>query len=146
MHELSISSAIVDTALRHAGGQRVTRVDVRIGALRQVVPESLDFYFEIVSRDTDCSGAALEIELVEALMGCPTCGHEWDPAPEPKLGASTAARLGYASHAGHEAMAPVLPVFRCPACERADADVLSGDELEVESIEIAEEEQCIAPR
>jgi hydrogenase nickel incorporation protein HypA/HybF len=132
MHELSISSAIVDTALRHAGGQRVTRVDVRIGALRQVVPESLDFYFEIVSRDTDCSGAALEIELVEALMGCPTCGHEWDPAPEPA--------------AGHEAMAPVLPVFRCPACERADADVLSGDELEVESIEIAEEEQCIAPR
>jgi hypothetical protein len=61
-------------------------------------------------------------------------------------GASTAARLGYASQAGHEALAPVLPVFRCPACERADADVLRGGELEVESIEIAEEEECIAPR
>ena len=132
MHELSISSAIVDTALRHARGRPVTRVDVRIGALRQVVPESLDFYFEIVSRDTDCARATLEIELVEALMGCPTCGHQWDPAPEPL--------------AGHEALAPVLPVFRCPACERADAEVLRGDELEVESIEIAEEEQCIAPR
>jgi hydrogenase nickel incorporation protein HypA/HybF len=132
MHELSISSAIVDTALRHAGGHAVTRVDVRIGALRQVVPESLDFYFGIVSRDTGCARAALEIELVEALMGCPTCGHEWDPAPEPL--------------AGHGALAPVLPVFRCPACERADAEVLRGDELEVESIEITEEEQCIAPR
>jgi hydrogenase nickel incorporation protein HypA/HybF len=132
MHELSISSAIVDTALRHAGGRVVTRVDVRIGALRQVVPESLDFYFEIVSRDTACAGARLELELVEALMGCPTCGQEWDPAPRPV--------------AGHEALAPVLPVFRCPACERADAEVLRGDELEVESIEITEEEQCIAQR
>jgi hydrogenase nickel incorporation protein HypA/HybF len=132
MHELSISSAIVDTALRHAGGRPVTKVDVRVGALRQVVPESLDFYFEIVSRDTLCERAALEIELVAGLMGCGTCGHQWDPAPEPV--------------AGHEALAPVLPVFRCPACERPDADVIHGEELEVESIEIAEEEECIAPR
>ena len=54
MHELSISSAIVDTALRHAGGRRVTSVALRVGALRQVVPESLKFYFEIVGRDTLC--------------------------------------------------------------------------------------------
>ena len=130
MHELSISSAIVDTALRHAGGRTVIRVDVRVGALRQVVPESLDFYFEIVSRDTACQGATLELELVEALMGCPTCGHEWDPAPEPV--------------AGHEALAPVLPVFRCPACAGADVTVLSGEELEVESIELEVEDACIA--
>jgi hydrogenase nickel incorporation protein HypA/HybF len=132
VHELSISSAIVDTAVRHAGGRKVTAVDLRIGALRQVVPESLEFYFEIVSRDSLCDGAELRLELVDAWMGCATCGHEWDPAPEP--------------FAGHEALAPVLPVFRCPACERPDADVIRGDELEVESIEIAEEEECIAPR
>jgi hydrogenase nickel incorporation protein HypA/HybF len=132
MHELSISSAIVDTALRHADGRAVTRVDVRIGALRQVVPESLDFYFEIVARDTACEGAALEIEYVTGWMGCAVCGHEWDPAPEPV--------------AGHEALAPVLPTFRCPRCAAADAEVLRGDELEVVSIEVIEEEQCIAPR
>jgi hydrogenase nickel incorporation protein HypA/HybF len=131
MHELSISSAIVDTALHHADGRRVTRVDVRIGALRQVVPESLDFYFEIVSRDGGCAGARLQIEYVSAWMGCPACGHEWDPAPEPA--------------AGHEALTPVLPVFRCPECGAAGAEVRRGDELEVESIEVIEEEQCIAP-
>jgi hydrogenase nickel incorporation protein HypA/HybF len=134
VHELSISSAIVDTALRHAGGRQVTRVDVTVGALRQVVPESLAFYFEIVSRETACAGAELELDLVGGWMRCPTCGHEWDPAPEPKL--------------GHPALAPVLPAFRCPACERADAEIVRGDELEVESIEVEaiEEEQCIAPR
>ena len=134
MHELSISSAIVDTAVRHADGRRVTQVDVRIGALRQVVPESLAFYFEIVSRDTACAGAGLELELIDAMMRCEACGHEWDPAPEPEL--------------GHEAGAWVLPQFRCPACEGAGAEVVRGDELEVESIEVEsiEEEQCTAPR
>ena len=132
MHELSIASAIVDTALRHAGERRVTRVDVQVGALRQVVPDSLAFYFAIVARDTACEGARLELELVGAWLRCPTCGQEWDPAPAPV--------------AGHEALAPVLPAFRCPACERAETEVVRGGELEVESIEITEEETCIAPR
>ena len=160
MHELSISSAIVDTALRHAAGRRVTEVSVQVGALRQVVPDSLAFYFEIVARDTACDGARLELELIRAWMRCPTCGHEWDPAPPPlesgashqaaqqrhgSADASQAARRGYAS-LGHEALAPVLPAFRCPACERAETEVVRGGELEVESIEVSEEETCTAPR
>ncbi len=125
MHELSISSAIADTALRHAGGRRVTRVDVRVGAMRQVVPESLAFYFEIVARDTDCEGATLELEIVTAWMECGVCGSEWDPAPMPSEVA-------------------VLPTFRCPSCLSPDATVIEGDELEVESIEVADE-QIAAP-
>jgi hydrogenase nickel incorporation protein HypA/HybF len=120
MHELSISSAIVDTALRHAGGRKVTQVDVRLGAMRQVVPESLAFYFEIVARDTACEGASLELEIVTAWMACEGCGNEWDPAPEP-------------------AEVAVLPTFRCPSCGSAGAQVVAGDELEVESIEVSDE-------
>ena len=36
MHELSVSSAIVDTAVKHAAGRKVTVVTVRIGHLRQL--------------------------------------------------------------------------------------------------------------
>lgn len=142
MHELSVSSAIVDTALRHAKGRKVTVVSVRLGSLRQVVADSLSFYFEIVARDTLCEGATLEIEHVAALMWCQSCGQEWDPAPP--------------AVAGHEQEPmpvgePVLPVFRCPGCEAAGAQVVHGDELEVESIEVSdhpdrEEQQCTAPR
>jgi hydrogenase nickel incorporation protein HypA/HybF len=132
MHELSISSAVVDTALRHADGRRVTAVRVRTGALRQVVPESLSFYFEIVARDTDCEGALLELEVVGAWLRCGGCECGWDPAPPPL--------------AGHDPLAPAMPSFRCPTCGSAGAEVERGDELEVESIEVAdkEEEQCIA--
>lgn len=130
MHELSISQAIVDTALRHAGGKRVTVVDVRLGRLRQVVPDSLAFYFEIVARDGDCEGAELRIEHVDSLLRCPACWCEWDPAPPP-LATHTA------SVAATEL--PALPSFRCPTCAEP-GEVLTGGELEVESIEVSEAE------
>ena len=44
--------AIVETVVKHAEGAGSTSVQMRIGALRQVVPESLVFYFGICSRDT----------------------------------------------------------------------------------------------
>jgi hydrogenase nickel incorporation protein HypA/HybF len=118
MHELSISSAIVDTALRHAGGRRVRAVNVRIGALRQVVPDSLAFYFEIVARDTLCEGATLDLGPVRALLRCGACDRRWDPAPEPAFDGV------------------LVPAFRCPGCGAPAAETVAGDELEVESIEV----------
>lgn len=117
MHELSISSAIVDTAVRHAAGRTITRVDVRIGRLRQVVPASLTFCFGLVSKGTACDGAQLAYEIVPARLACRDCGHAWEID---------------------------VPAFRCPECESAEVDVTSGEELEVESIEVEESEECIA--
>ena len=118
MHELSLSSAIINTVTRHAGGRPVTVVSVRVGRLRQVVPETLVFYFGFVAAGTVCEGARLELEEVAAMLGCRGCGHEWSIE---------------------------IPAFRCPACAGADVRVATGNEFEVESIEV-EEAQCIAPR
>jgi hydrogenase nickel incorporation protein HypA/HybF len=117
MHELSLSGAIVNTVVKHARGRPVSVVSLRVGALRQVVPDTLDFYFEFVARGTVCEGARLEQELVPARLRCTGCEREWEVE---------------------------LPIFMCPGCGGA-AEVASGDELEVESIEV-EEVECIAPR
>jgi hydrogenase nickel incorporation protein HypA/HybF len=66
MHELSIASAIVATVERHAGGSPVTSVRVRVGRLRQVVPDSLEFCFGMVARESVCEGARLEIMTMSA--------------------------------------------------------------------------------
>jgi len=108
VHELSIAGAVVDTALKHAAGRRVTVVTVRAGALRQVVPESLSFYFGFVTRDTACEGARLELIEVPARLRC--CDEEWEVD---------------------------FPDFRCGTCGGAAA-IVAGDELEVESIEVEE--------
>jgi hydrogenase nickel incorporation protein HypA/HybF len=115
VHELSISSAIVDTVVRHAEGRPVTTVRVRLGRLRQVVPSSLAFYFELVSRETVCEGARLDQEVVPAALRCAVCAHTWEID---------------------------VPLFRCPQCGCTDVTVTSGEELEVESIEVEEAGVC----
>jgi hydrogenase nickel incorporation protein HypA/HybF len=117
MHELSIASAIVVTVEKHADGRPVELVNLRVGTLRQVVPDSLEFYFGFVSDGTVCQGARLEIEVVPAALRCDACSVEWE------LDA---------------------PLFRC-ACGSTDVEVVAGEELQVESIEVREEEvACIA--
>ena len=83
MHELAVAQAIVAAAERHAEGQPVSVVRVRVGRLRQVVPEYLSFYFEVASKKTLCQGASLEWERVDSRLACSDCGEQWDPAPPP---------------------------------------------------------------
>jgi len=120
VHELSVASAILATACRHAEDRPVTLVSLRLGRLRQVVPESLRFYWEIVARDTICAQAELRLEEIELRLRCSTCGREW---------------------------APLFPAFRCEDCASAEVTVVSGEELEVDYIEVEEQEAaCTAPR
>lgn len=120
MHELSLSRAILDTTLRHAEGRRVESVQMRIGALRQAVPHSLEFYFGIVSRESDCEGAALEVTYVPARLRCEGCGGEWEPE---------------------------LPIFLCAECGGAEVEVVAGSEFEIDSIVVEEKEEagCTGP-
>jgi hydrogenase nickel incorporation protein HypA/HybF len=113
MHELSIARAVVATVERHAAGRPVEVVKLRVGKLRQVAPDSLDFSFGFVTRGTVCEGARLELEVVPARLRCNACGEKW-----------------------------VLeePLFRCSGCGSPDVEVVAGEELEVESIVIEEEE------
>jgi hydrogenase nickel incorporation protein HypA/HybF len=111
VHELALAGAMIDTAERHAAGRRVTVLRLRLGELRQVVPDSLAFYFEHVARGTLCEGAALEYEVIAASLACGGCGASFS--------------LDGAS-------------FRCPACGGADVAIEAGNELEVESIEVEE--------
>ncbi len=121
MHELAVAQAIVAAAERHAEGRPVAIVRVRVGRLRQVVPEYLSFYFEIATKETVCEDAALEWERVPSLLRCSACGAEWDPAPPPA-----------------REQDQLIVRFRCPECESADHRVVSGDELVVESIDVTE--------
>ena len=115
MHELSLSSALLDTAVRHADGHKVKAVEVTIGALRQVVPSSLEFYWDIVTRDTVCEGSRLDISVVEAVVRCNDCATEWTLDD---------------------------PVFACPSCKSTNVEVLKGTEFMVESLDISEKEEA----
>lgn len=111
MHELALCEAIAATVVRHAGERTAAGVVVRIGHLRQVVPDALAFCWTMLTEGTDLGGCTLEIEHVPAVIRCAGCGAE-----------STLD----------------LPVMICPACEGDDVALLSGEEFQVVSLELAE--------
>ena len=76
MHKLAIAESIVRIAGEHAAGRQVTKVYLKVGHLRQVVPSALSFSFELVAQGTPAEGAKLEMEEVPAVGVCKGCGSE----------------------------------------------------------------------
>lgn len=74
MHELSICEAIATAVVQHAGGRRVHAVRLRVGALRQVVPDTLTFCWSVVGRGPLLAGSVLEIETIPGEVACGDCG------------------------------------------------------------------------
>ena len=116
MHEMGIAQQIIDIATASIppdmGSARVERVNLKIGKLSAVVPDSLRFCFEIVSRDTPLAGAELAIEETPVVARCKDCDTRWTISE---------------------------PVFTCQACRSGSLEILSGRELDIVSIEIADE-------
>ena len=64
MHELGLAEAIVRVIRDIAGNRGVNRVKLRIGRLRAIEPETMEFNFAVASHDTVAEGAELEIESI----------------------------------------------------------------------------------
>jgi hypothetical protein len=60
MHELGLAEGIMTVAIDMAGGRQVLRIVVRIGEDQRIVPDSLEFGFQLLAEDTICEGAVLQ--------------------------------------------------------------------------------------
>ena len=63
MHEMPLAEGILEVVLQVAEGQPVRQVRVRAGALQRVVPDSLQFCFELAAAGTPAEPAYLDIEI-----------------------------------------------------------------------------------
>jgi hydrogenase nickel incorporation protein HypA/HybF len=111
VHELAIARSVVAVAAEHADGRRVTRVELRIGHLRQVVPGALRLAFPLAAAGTPVEGAELAIEPVPARVACRACGGAGEAADFP---------------------------LACPACGGVDVELVAGEELLVTGLEVEE--------
>lgn len=67
MHELHATEAIVRLAVETAqqsGAGRVTAIDLTLGELSDITEDSVQFYFDALSRGTTAEGAALRFRRV----------------------------------------------------------------------------------
>lgn len=110
MHELSIAESILEIVKENVGAtDSVKSVKVRIGELANVVPDSLEFCFNAITKGTMFENARLEIENVDMVAHCEVCGA--DSKVEDVL-------------------------FRCKSCGSTDVKIISGTELQVVQIEM----------
>lgn len=110
---MALCQSVADIVKSHAGGRHVNVVRVRIGALRQVVPESLSFCWTMLRDFEDMPDAELELELITAAVRCRSCGQDSEITSSWSL--------------------------LCPRCGDADVEVLRGDEFLVTSLDVSDE-------
>jgi len=112
MHELSVTENLLDIALRHgknANAQRIVKLNITVGQLSSIVDDSVQFYWDFVSKDTIAAGAQLNFNRLPTELLCQDCGHRYNPGEDQ---------------------------FNCPACGGHNVQIISGREFFLESIEV----------
>lgn len=111
MHEMGMCDAIVDAAVRRAGGRRVTGVRVRLTG-HPVDPDVIDQGFRLAAAGTAVEGASVELVVRPPEVRCRDCGGRTDAADARSLVA-------------------------CPRCGGVDVEATGHEEVVVESIAFA---------
>ena len=114
MHELSIAKNIIRIAREHLTPDeepRLKKICIRIGSFSTIVPEFLQSGFEAARDGTPISEAELEITIVPLQIRCNNCGYQTEIEPVD---------------------------FTCPLCSSNDVDVIAGNEMTVDNLEISE--------
>ena len=114
MHELSVTESLLQLAERYAAeadAARVTDLYLVIGRLSSIVDDSVQFYWDIISQDTICAGAALHFERVPATILCRNCNEQYTLEGE------------------------LIP---CPNCASTQIKITAGEEFRLDSITIEE--------
>ncbi len=78
MHEMSITQGVLDLALKYAAGRKVTDIFLSVGVAAPVVADSVDMFFEYLSKGTQAEGARLHFEITPVVMTCQDCGRVAD--------------------------------------------------------------------
>ena len=113
MHELYVTEQILDITIKHAAraqAGRVTDLYLVIGQLSSIVDDSLQFYWDLVSKDTLAEGARLHFDRKPAEFQCRECNHRYTPDQN----------------------------LACPLCKSLSVDVVSGEEFYLDAIDVEE--------
>ncbi len=112
MHELSVTESVLDIVCKHAEqaqAKQVTDIYLVIGKLSSIVDDSVQFYWDVISKGTVCENAKLHFKRIPAELVCLDCDTHYILEDE---------------------------LTPCPNCQSARIRVVSGDEFNLDSIEI----------
>jgi len=130
MHELSIASAVVESVLGFVDThsvKKVLAVRLAIGEFSHIEADQLRFCFTVITEQTPLKDSALEIQTVEAVVGCNRCSYRG----RPKFW-EDALSVG------------PIPTLQCPSCG-ATVEMIEGKDCAIKSIRFVGEDQLAIP-
>lgn len=113
MHEVSIMENTLEIAIAQARQNEAAKIDrltLNIGELSGIIPEALEFAFEVLIRDTIAEKAVLEINTVPVVCYCRNCDRNFQPQDY---------------------------IYECPQCQKISSDILTGREMELVSLVVS---------
>ena len=119
MHELSLCRSIHTIVDRARTGRPVRRVSVQVGAQRQVVPDTLEYCWGLLTEGGPLAGSMLAVEQIPVVVACHSCGD-------------------------HTTISEVL-LLRCGSCSSTDFDLISGEEFCVTTLDLGMPEPARVP-
>jgi hydrogenase nickel incorporation protein HypA/HybF len=112
MHELAVTQQILDIALakaRENGASEIQLIQLVIGDMTSIIDDSVQFYFDILSKNTIASKARLDIQRVPVELRCRNCRTAFTPSVHP---------------------------WQCPRCQSWNFEIISGNEFYVASLDL----------
>jgi hydrogenase nickel incorporation protein HypA/HybF len=112
MHEFAVTEEIIrmaDDEAKKIGAKKITGIKLVIGDLSTFIDESVQMYFDILSKGTLAEGAELSFERICAQFKCNTCENIFN---KPIKG------------------------FDCPSCGQIGSPTGVGKEFYIECIEV----------
>ena len=112
MHELSVAQNIIEIVEEHAAkmnAEHVSEITIDIGSISGVIPENLEFAWEVSSKNTIVEGAVLKINFIKAKAVCLECKKEFN-------------------------LDDIYSM--CEYCNSVKYEIIQGKELKVKSIKI----------
>lgn len=113
MHEVSMMQNTLDIAIAQAqqnGATKVDRLTMNVGELSGVIPEALEFAFEVLIQGTIADNAQLEIITIPVVCYCPECDRNFQPD-------------NY--------------IYKCPECQVISTNIVHGRELALVSLVVS---------
>jgi hydrogenase nickel incorporation protein HypA/HybF len=111
MHELSISENILNIVENEAHKhnlKRIKEIIIKTGEISDIIPENLEYCFEIISKGTVAEGAKIIVEKLPIKILCLDCGKEF-----------TIKKSN----------------LQCPECNSKNLKLTGGNEFFIESME-----------
>lgn len=119
MHETDMTKALIITVRDWYESQpeqpEIQTIHLIVGQFTCVEPASLQFAFEVQTRNTFLENATLAIQETPLIAFCPSCQKEYHP----EIGQQ----------------------YSCPTCHNPMEDIRSGRELKIDRIEYANTSQ-----